>query len=269
MTEVLLVERQGAVATLTMNRPESLNSLNTDLKVALRDALIDVARDSNVAAVVLTGAGRGFCVGQDLAEHLANLESGDTAPLKTVAEHYNPIAEAIVAMPKPVIAAVNGVAAGAGAAFAFASDFRIVSETAQFVLSFANAGLGLDSGASWTLPRLIGRAKTMELAMLAEPISARVAQEFGLATQVVAIGEVVTVAQKLADRFANGPAAAYAAIKDAINYAETHTFAESLEHEGVWQGTVGETEDHKIAVSAFVKKEKPVFVGHPFERKWM
>jgi len=269
MTEVLLVERDGAVATVTMNRPDSLNSLNTELKVALRDALLELADDTSVSAVVLTGAGRGFCVGQDLAEHLATLEAGGEAPLRTVEEHYNPIAEAIATMPKPVIAAVNGVAAGAGAAFAFACDFRIVSETAQFVLSFANAGLGLDSGASWTLPRLIGRSRAMELAMLAEPISAKVANDFGLASQIVAIGEVVSVAKKMADRFASGPPAAYAAIKDAMNYASTHSLTEALEHEGVWQAKVGRTEDHKIAVSAFVKKEKPVFVGHPKERKWM
>jgi 2-(1,2-epoxy-1,2-dihydrophenyl)acetyl-CoA isomerase len=268
MAEVLLVERVDKVAILTMNRPESLNSLNTELKVALRDALTEVGADTSVSAVILTGAGRGFCVGQDLSEHLETLEAGNTS-LNTVAEHYNPIVEAIAGMGKPVIAAVNGVAAGAGAAFAFACDFRIVSETAQFVLAFANAGLGLDSGASWTLPRLIGTAKAVELAMLAEPINAKVADSYGLVTQLVAIGEVLSVSQKLAERIASGPSGSYAAIKDAIQFAATHTLSESLAHEGEWQAKVGATEDHRIAVSAFVKKEKPVFVGHPFERKWM
>jgi len=269
MSDVLLVDRDGAVATLTMNRPESLNSLSVELKVALRDALADVAADPTVRAVVLTGNGRGFCVGQDLAEHMKLLSADDPAPLRTVEEHYNPIVKSIIQMPKPVIAAVNGVAAGAGASFAFACDMRIVSETAQFVLSFANAGLGLDSGASWTLPRLIGMARALEMGLLAEPVPAKTMFEWGAINQLTAIGEVVNVAQKIAARFAEGPAQAYAAIKHAYHFATSHNAAESLDFEGKLQVEVGKSEDHKIAVSAFVNKEKPTFVGRPSDRVWM
>src|SRR3954447_22556590 len=154
VSDVLLVERNEGVATLTMNRPESMNSLSVALKEALLDAAQDVAADPAVRAVVLTGTGRGFCVGQDLREHVALLEADDPAPLATVTEHYNPLVLTLATIPKPVIAAVNGMAAGAGAGLAFACDFRIAANTAGFLIAFANVGLTLDSGVSWTLPRL-------------------------------------------------------------------------------------------------------------------
>ena len=197
MTDVLLLDRAEGVATLTLNRPESMNSLSTELKDALVAALDEVGADAAVRAVVLTGSGRGFCVGQDLAEHIGLLESGDPAPLSTVERHYNPIALALSEMPKPVIAAVNGTAAGAGASFAFACDLRIVSDQAKFLLAFANVGLGLDSGASWTLPRLIGSARAVELSLLAQPITAEVAQSYGLVTQLVTPEQVLPVTSSL------------------------------------------------------------------------
>src|SRR5579875_1261889 len=163
MSEVLIVERSEGVATLTMNRPESMNSLSVELKEALLDAARSVSSDPAVRAVVLTGTGRGFCVGQDLREHVALLEAGDPAPLETVTKHYNPLVLALAGLPKPVIAAVNGMAAGAGAGIAFACDFRIAANTAGFLLAFANVGLTLDSGVSWTLPRLVGQARATSL----------------------------------------------------------------------------------------------------------
>ena len=262
MADVLLTDRTDGVVTLTMNRPESLNSLSVELKDALVSTLGDVAADLSVRAVVLTGSGRGFCVGQDLAEHTQLLQAEDPAPLSTVREHYNPIALALTQMPKPVIAAVNGTAAGAGASFSFACDLRIVSRDAKFLLAFANVGLGLDSGVSWTLPRLIGSARAVELAMLAQPITAQVAAEYGLTTQVVEAAQVLPVAQELAARLAAGPTAAYAAIKQAIHFSAAHGLAESLENEAVQQAAAGATADHRTAVAAFVAKEKPVFVGH-------
>lgn len=261
MADVLLTDRTDGVATLTMNRPESLNSLSVELKDALVSTLAEVSADTSVRAVVLTGSGRGFCVGQDLAEHIQLLQAADPAPLSTVREHYNPIALALTQMPKPVIAAVNGTAAGAGASFSFACDLRIVSRQAKFLLAFANVGLGLDSGVSWTLPRLIGSARALELALLAQPITADVAADYGLATQLVEPDEVLPVAQELAARLAAGPTAAYAAIKQALHFSAAHPLAESLENEAVQQAAAGATADHHTAVAAFVAKEKPVFIG--------
>ncbi|HEV2887332.1 MAG TPA: enoyl-CoA hydratase-related protein [Jatrophihabitans sp.] len=261
MADVLLIDRTEGVATLTMNRPESMNALSTELKDALVQGLADVGTDSSVRAVVLTGSGRGFCVGQDLSEHIQLLQADDPAPLRTVVEHYNPIALSLAQMPKPVIAAVNGTAAGAGASFSFACDLRIVAEEAKFLLAFANVGLGLDSGASWTLPRLIGAGRALELSLLGRPITAETAQQYGLVTQLVPADQVLPTAQQLAAQLAAGPTLAYAAIKGAIHYGATATFEQALGHEAVLQAAAGATEDHKASVAAFVNKQKPVFLG--------
>ena len=258
MTDALLVDRAGGVATLTLNRPDSLNSLDTATKEALRDTLADVGADPAVRAVVLTGAGRAFCVGQDLREHVQNLESAEK--LSTVREHYNPIVRTITEMPKPVIAAVRGMAAGAGASLAFVCDFRIGGPKTAFLLAFANVGLAADTGASWTLPHLVGRAKALELLMLAQPIDSATSERLGLLTQLVDDDEkVVTTAQAFAEKLANGPTFAYGQIKRQL--LATGTLADSLEVEAVTQALCGETEDHKNSTAAFVKKEKPVFEG--------
>jgi len=261
MADVLLLDRTDGVATLTMNRPESMNALSTELKDALVQALADVGADDSVRAVVLTGSGRGFCVGQDLSEHIQALQAGNPEPLSTVSEHYNPIALSLAQMPKPVIAAVNGTAAGAGASFSFACDLRIVSRDAKFLLAFANVGLSLDSGASWTLPRLIGAGRALELSLLGRPITAETAQQYGLVTQLVPAEEVLATAQQLAAQLAAGPTLAYAAIKNAIHYGAAATFEQALDNEAVLQSAAGATEDHRNAVAAFVNKEKPVFRG--------
>ncbi|MFN2518556.1 MAG: enoyl-CoA hydratase-related protein [Jatrophihabitantaceae bacterium] len=262
MSDVLLLERANGVATLTLNRPDSMNSLSVALKEALATAVDDVSRDTSIRAVVLTGSGRGFCVGQDLREHVALLEANDPAPLNTVTEHYNPIVTALATMPKPVIAAVNGMAAGAGAGIAFACDFRIVAKSAGFLLAFANVGLTLDSGVSWTLPRLIGSARATALALLAEPITADAALEMGLVNAVVEPGHVLPAAQELAARLAAGPTAAYAAIKESIAYAAHSTLANSLAKEAELQSAMGATADHRTATAAFVAKRQPEFTGH-------
>jgi 2-(1,2-epoxy-1,2-dihydrophenyl)acetyl-CoA isomerase len=258
VTDALLVDRAGGVATLTLNRPDSLNSLDTATKEALRDTLADVGADPAIRAVVLTGAGRAFCVGQDLREHVQNLESAEK--LSTVREHYNPIVRTITEMPKPVIAAVRGMAAGAGASLAFVCDFRVGGPKTAFLLAFANVGLAADTGASWTLPHLVGRAKALELLMLAQPIDAATSERLGLLTQLVDNDEdVITKAQEFAEKLANGPTFAYGQIKRQL--LATGTLEESLEVEAVTQALCGETEDHKNATAAFVKKEKPVFEG--------
>jgi len=261
MTDELLVERDGAVATLTLNRPDTLNSLNRPLKEALRDGLAELDGDPTCRAVVLAGAGRAFCVGQDLREHVELLEANDPSPLETVTRHYNPLVLALAGMPKPVIAAVNGMAAGAGAGLAFACDFRIASNRAGFLLAFANVGLTLDSGVSWTLPRLVGQARATALALLAEPISAEAALEMGLVNAVAEPEHVLPSALELAGRLAAGPTAAYAAIKESIAFAASSTLADALAKEGELQRAMGHTADHRNATIAFVNKEKPTFLG--------
>jgi len=213
-----------------------------------------------VRAVILTGAGQAFCSGQDLREH-ADLLAAGAAPLDTVRTHYNPIIETIIAMPKPVIAALPGVAAGAGASLAFACDFRIAAQRASFMLAFARVGLGADSGASWTLQRLIGWARAAEMLMLAEPMDAATALSLGLLTSVVADEEVAGAARTLATRLAAGPTLAYAAIKDALLYASAHSLSESLEKEAELQVRLGDTEDHRDSTLAFVNKRVPVYQG--------
>jgi 2-(1,2-epoxy-1,2-dihydrophenyl)acetyl-CoA isomerase len=261
MADVLLVDHADGVATLTLNRPETMNALSIELKEALLAALTEAGSNPSVRAVVLTGNGRGFCVGQDLAEHVQLLEAGDPAPLSTVEQHYNPITLTLAELAKPVVAAVNGMAAGAGASFAFACDLRVVSEQAKFLLAFANVGLSLDSGASWTLPRLIGAGRAAELSLLAQPITAQQAAEYGLVSRLVPAEQVLPVAQELAARFAAGPTVAYGAIKRALHYSAGHSLRESLANEAVEQQLAGGTADHRAATFAFVKKEKPTFTG--------
>jgi 2-(1,2-epoxy-1,2-dihydrophenyl)acetyl-CoA isomerase len=258
----LLINDADGVRTLTMNRPESYNSLTTELKEGLLAALRDASADDAIRAVVLTGAGKAFCAGQDLKEHVARLRTDDSAPLDTVGEHYNPIVRTISGMPKPVIAAVNGMAAGAGAALAYASDLRIAAESSKFLMAFANVGLSADTGASWTLPRLIGYGRAMEMMLLATPVSAEEALRIGMVTKVVPDSEVVATAQSIAARMATGPTTAYATIKQALLYAASATIDDALAGEAVGQHALGLTSDHTEAVEAFVAKRKPEFTGH-------
>jgi 2-(1,2-epoxy-1,2-dihydrophenyl)acetyl-CoA isomerase len=261
VADVLLVERDAGVATLTLNRPDSMNSLSVALKEALLDAVQDVSADRAVRAVVLTGTGRGFCVGQDLREHVTLLEANDPTPLSTVSRHYNPLILALARMPKPLIAAVNGMAAGAGAGLAFACDFRIAARTAGFLLAFANVGLTLDSGTSWTLPRIVGQARATALALLAEPITAESALEMGLVNAVVEPDEARPAAHELAARLAAGPTLAYAAIKESIAFGATADLESTLAKEDELQTAMGRTEDHRNATIAFVNKQKPTYLG--------
>lgn len=261
MTDNVVIHQvDGAVATITINRPEARNALTAPTKVALLRALRDCTTDDAVRAVVLTGAGQAFCSGQDLREHADLLASG-ADPLNTVREHYNRIIETITRMPKPVIAALPGVAAGAGASLAFACDFRIAAQRASFMLAFARVGLGADSGASWTLPRLIGPARAAEMLMLAEPVNAATALGLGLLTAVVTDEDLPAAASSFAARLAGGPTLAYAAIKEALLYAGAHSLSESLEKEAELQTRLGRTEDHKESTLAFVNKRAPVYQG--------
>jgi 2-(1,2-epoxy-1,2-dihydrophenyl)acetyl-CoA isomerase len=266
MADTVLYETADGLATITFNRPDAMNALNTEAKVALRDAVQRAAADPAVRAVLLTGNGRAFCVGQDLKEHIGSLAAdrenpGSGGTWTTVREHYNPTVTAITSMPKPVVAAVNGVAAGAGASLAFACDLRILADTAAFNTSFAGVALTADSGASWTLPRLVGHAKAMELLLFPQTIPAAQAQELGLANQVVPAAELAETALALARGLAEGPTVAYAAIKESVAYAASRSMPEALAKEDELQSRAGASEDHTIAVEAFLKKEKPRFRG--------
>ncbi len=250
------------VATITLNRPDAMNSLDVATKVALRDAVLEAAGDEAVRCVVLTGSGRAFCVGQDLKEHIEILNSGSSDELfRTVPEHYNPTVKALATMNKPVIAAVNGVAAGAGASLAFACDFRIVAESGGFNLAFTGVALSCDTGASWTLPRLVGRAKALELLYFPRTIPAQEALELGLASKVVDSAELEHEVTTLAQRLATGPTVAFGAVRRSVEFSAGHDFESSLDFEGQMMSLTGATEDHAKAVAAFVAKEKPVFEG--------
>ena len=261
MPDTVLYDVDGSVASITLNRPQSRNSLNAEMKTALLDAVGRATEDEQVRAVIVTGAGRAFCAGQDLREHAEGLAAGSD-PLDTVRLHYNPLIKAITGMPKPVIAAVNGSAAGAGASLALACDLRLAARSASMLMAFARVGLGPDSGASWTMQRLAGMGRAAELLMLAEPIDAARAAEAGLFNRVVDDEELGPAARELAARMAAGPTAAYAAIKEALTFAATHTLPESLEKEAELQAWLGKTADHRAATEAFVNKQQPVYRGH-------
>ncbi|MGW2863040.1 2-cyclohexenylcarbonyl CoA isomerase [Streptomyces sp. NPDC001205] len=265
MADTVLYEVSDGLATITINRPEAMNAMNTQAKVALREAVRSAAGDPVVRAVLLTATGRAFCVGQDLKEHVESLaadrETGSGRTMSTVREHYNPILKALTEMPKPVVAGVNGVAAGAGLGFALAADYRVVADTAAFNTSFAGVALTADSGVSWTLPRLIGQSRAADLLLFPRSISAQEAYEIGLVNKVVPAAELAAEALAVARTLAAGPTVAYGALKESLAYGAGHTLAEALEKEDELQTRAGASEDHAIAVAAFLAKEKPKYVG--------
>jgi 2-(1,2-epoxy-1,2-dihydrophenyl)acetyl-CoA isomerase len=257
----LLVEVDGGVAWLRLNRPEAMNSLDNALKDALVEALSRVGEDPAVRCVVLTGSGRAFCVGQDLKEHVRSLGDPDSTLATTVTDHYNPIVIALSTMNKPVIAALNGVAAGAGLSFALACDFRIAAEGAGLNTSFAGIALSCDSGASWSLPRLVGPARAKELLLLPRTVPADEALALGLVTKVVPADELEQTVGELARTLADGPTLAYGSIRRAVAYSAGTDLADALAHEAELMALTGGSSDHRAAVDAFLAKEKPTYTG--------
>jgi 2-(1,2-epoxy-1,2-dihydrophenyl)acetyl-CoA isomerase len=251
----------ASVAVVTLNRPDRRNALTVELKVALRDALHDVAEDPSVRAVVLAGTGKSFCVGQDLAEHAESLRGDPSTSLNTVEEHYNPIVTALAGMPKPVVAAVNGGAVGAGLGFALACDLRVAAEGASFATAFAAIGLTADSGLSATLAHALGAARATELLLLGESFSAEQALSWGLLRAVLPAGEVLDAALELARRLAAGPTLAYAEIKKAVALGAVSDLPTTLAAEAAAQARLGVTKDHRGAVQAFLAKRRPDFEG--------
>jgi 2-(1,2-epoxy-1,2-dihydrophenyl)acetyl-CoA isomerase len=258
LTAGLRLEVDGPVATITLDRPTALNALTVPVKVALRETLESLAADRSVRVVILTGSGRAFCAGQDLAER----DQPDAAPLEVeVRERYNPIIRAIRSMGQPVIAAVNGVAAGAGASLAFACDIRIAAEEARFVLAFGRIGLVPDSGATWFLPRLVGPAKAAELALIGDGVDAAEALRLGLVSRVVAADELLPEARSLAARLAEGAPLAMALTKEALQRSLTITLDQALDGEAKLQGIAGASADHAEGLAAFKEKRPPRFTG--------
>jgi len=258
----VLVERLGGVGLIRFNRPEALNALDLAAKTALLAALEDLSADPGVRCVVLTGTSRAFCVGQDLREHVTQLEqAGPDGVLATVPEHYNPIATLLHTMPKPVIAAANGVAAGAGASLAFLADLRLVAAGAGFNLAFAQIGLSCDTGCSWTLPRLVGPTTALRLLYLGGTISAEESLRLGIATEVIPDVEFEARVLEVAGRLAVGPTQAYAAIRQSVAYGAHSSLTEALAFEAEMMARTGATEDHRQAVDAFLAKRSPLFTG--------
>jgi 2-(1,2-epoxy-1,2-dihydrophenyl)acetyl-CoA isomerase len=255
---VLRYERREAVATITLNRPDALNALTLELKGRLLAALRDAAGDSSIRAVILTGAGRAFCAGQDLRERL----EPDAAPLEVeLRERYNPIVTAMRALPKPVIGAINGIAAGAGASLAFACDVRIAAESARFALAFGRIGLVPDSGATWLLPRLVGPGIAAEMALGGRVLDAADAQRLGLVSRVVPAERLRDAADEVAQQVAQSSPVAVALTKRALQRSLESSWSETLEYEADLQGIAGRTADHREGIAAFLEKRSPRFTG--------
>jgi 2-(1,2-epoxy-1,2-dihydrophenyl)acetyl-CoA isomerase len=254
----LRYEVADAIATITLDRPDALNALTIPMKTELLAAFGAVARDRAVRAVVLTGAGRAFCAGQDLKERL----EPDAAPLAVeVRERYNPIITAMWRLDQPIVGAINGVAAGAGASLAFACDIRIAAEGASFVLAFGRIGLVPDSGATWFLPRLVGPAKAAELALLGESLSATDAERFGFVARVVSGEALAETAREVAIRLAGLAPLALAQTKRALQRSWSIDLEAALEDEAYRQGVAGATADHAEGLEAFLEKRPPRFTG--------
>ncbi|SDP42774.1 2-(1,2-epoxy-1,2-dihydrophenyl)acetyl-CoA isomerase [Nakamurella panacisegetis] len=257
----LLVDDRGGVRTLTFNRPGAFNSFDLALKDATLAGLTAAAADDSVRAVVITGAGRAFSAGQDLKEHLELVRANDSRIATTVRDFYNVAISLITSMPKPVIAAVNGTAAGAGAAFAYACDLRIAAEPASFSMAFAGVGLSADSGASFILPRLVGAGRASRMMLLGERVDAAEALRIGLVDEVVPSEDLMNRVNAVAQDLAQGPTRAYAWIKASLHHAWTSDLASALEFENGAQSDLFASADHHEAIAAFVAKRPPRFQG--------
>ncbi len=258
----ILVENAGAVRTIRLNRPDVLNAFNNALLADLSKALREAEKDATVRILVITGAGRAFCSGQDLADVADRYKSADPIELGShLREKYNPVILKLRTMEKPIIAAVNGVAAGAGASLALACDFRIAAESASFIQAFINVGLVPDSGSTFMLPRLVGFSRALELALTGRKVTAADALQMGLVNQVVPDAELAPSTMRLAERLAGVPPKGLALTKRAINAAWTNDLAIQLDYEAMLQTTAGQTHDHREGIRAFLEKRPPTFTG--------
>ncbi|RIJ37783.1 enoyl-CoA hydratase-related protein [Pontibacter oryzae] len=256
--ECLLYEVQDGVATITLNRPDVFNAFNDQQSYDLQDALKQVSRDSNVRVVILTGAGKAFCSGQDL-KAIASASKRDLS--ESLEKRYNPIIRAMRNLPKPIICKLNGVAAGAGCSLALACDMVVASSKASMIEVFVNVGLVLDSGSSFFLPRAVGSLKAFELSTLGSKVSAEEALQLGMVNKVVEPEELDAAVAELTLRFAGGPTKAIGLMKKMLNKSFSSTLDEMLDYEAHCQKIAGNSEDYKEGVTAFNEKRKPQFKG--------
>jgi 2-(1,2-epoxy-1,2-dihydrophenyl)acetyl-CoA isomerase len=257
-TPLVRLEVDGPLGTITLDRPEALNALTIPMKRELLSALRTVDRDKAVRAVILTGAGRAFCAGQDLKERLA---PGAPTLGEELRERYNPIVRAMRTMAKPIVGAINGVAAGAGASLAFACDLRIAAEGASFVLAFGRIGLIPDTGATWTLPRLVGTARAAAMALLNDALPAAEAERIGLVTKVVPAEALLDEARAVATRLAEAAPIGVALTKRALDGTWDRDLDAALEYEAYLQDLAGRSADHGEGIAAFTEKRPPRFRG--------
>jgi 2-(1,2-epoxy-1,2-dihydrophenyl)acetyl-CoA isomerase len=258
MPETLLVEETDGVEIVTLNRPDALNSFNAAMKQELADVLKAATRDASVRCLIVTGAGRAFCAGQDLKERQG---PGATDLAAELRDRYNPIIRSLRRLEKPIIAAVNGVAAGAGCSLALACDIVIASQSASFIEVFTKVGLVPDTGSSWFLPRLVGYARAAEMVFTADPVDAATAERIWLVNRVVPPEQLMSEARALAQRLAQAPPLALALAKRALNRALESDLDSALDHEAQLQGIAGRSLDHAEGVAAFVEKRPPRFTG--------
>jgi 2-(1,2-epoxy-1,2-dihydrophenyl)acetyl-CoA isomerase len=259
--ETILFDIANGAARLTLNRPDRLNSFTVQMHSEVADALSKVERDAAVRALLITGAGRGFCAGQDLSDRAVAPGGGGVDLGESLENRYNPLIKRIVSLPKPVVCAVNGVAAGAGANIAFAADIVLAAKSARFIQSFSNIGLVPDSGGTWILPRAVGHARALGLALTGESLSAEKAESWGLIWRCVDDDQLKTEAEKLVERLASGPTKGLAAIKRAMREGWLASLDEQLDRERDLQRELGRSADYKEGVSAFTEKRPPKFSG--------
>ena len=261
--EEILVSNESAVRTLTLNRPAALNAFTTSMMTQLRGALEAAAGDKSVRCVVLTGAGRGFCAGQDLSDEAIKPSLDPADPPKDIGHlidnHYLPLAMLVRNMPIPVISAVNGVAAGAGANLALGCDLVLAGASASFIQAFSKIGLIPDCGGTWLLPRLVGRARALQLTLLGDKLPAVQAQEIGLIYRCVPDEDLVSASQALAQRLSQMPVRALAETRKALDEASLLDFEDALKLESVMQRQQGFGQDYLEGVGAFLQKRKPNF----------
>ncbi|NOD66126.1 2-(1,2-epoxy-1,2-dihydrophenyl)acetyl-CoA isomerase PaaG [Ruegeria sp. HKCCD7303] len=260
MSDTILVENNGNWVEITLNRPDKLNAFNEDMHAALQDAL-KTARDNGARAILLTGAGRGFCAGQDLGDRDPSKMDGPPDLSKTVRTFYAPLVRLIRSLEFPVICAVNGVAAGAGANLALACDMVVARESAKFIQSFSKVGLIPDTGGSWHLPRLLGEARAKGLALTAQPLSAKQAEDWGLIWKTLPDDQLMSEARTLTAQLANGPTLGLGLTKQCIQSAATTSLSDQLEIEADAMKTCGESVDYAEGVSSFLEKRAPNFQG--------
>lgn len=261
-THSVQVQRDGGVALVTLQRTEALNALNQELVAALGAALAELAGDTQVRALVLTGSGRAFCAGGDVKAFLAHLDDDPAAFLRQLAGSFHErVILPLRRMPKPVIAAINGVAAGGGVGLALACDVRVASTTARITLAYPNIGLTVDGGGSYFLPRLVGIGRALELMLLSEPVDAQEALRLGLVSRVVEPDALLPHTLELAKRLAEGPTAAYGMIKELVNQTFRNDLPTQLDAEVERMAAAAQTKDHREGVRAFAEKRRATFIG--------